>query len=168
VVRLIGGTHFLELTATQALGDHQMKVSSRLLAYRIMKYFYPSPIPGIAFEDWERNGHQTPPYLSSSPSVHRFDLQPTDMLIFASDGLRDSMNLIPAADRWDIIMSLANGEEHDQLGHARICAGYGENTAELLIKNVLFGNDALKMAKELADLERDDISVVVVDLGRER
>ncbi|KAJ6624121.1 phosphatase 2C-like domain-containing protein [Mycena sp. CBHHK59/15] len=148
-----------------------LKVQSRRLAARIMFYLYPSPIPAVAFEDWDRNGHLTPPYLSSSPAIRRHDLLPGDMLIFASDGLRDSMHHIPAADRWDIIISLANGEDHEQIGHACIRPEDGDNAAELLIKNVLFGNDPNKMAKELADRARnkfslrDDISVVVVDLG---
>ncbi|KAJ6622037.1 phosphatase 2C-like domain-containing protein [Mycena sp. CBHHK59/15] len=163
---IVQGDRVLGLLAvTRALGDHQLKVRSRLLADRILSYLYPSPIPPVAFEDWDRNGHLTPPYLSSSPTVRRHDLLPSDMLIFASDGLRDSMDRIPAADRWDIIISLANGEDHERLGHARIRPGYGDNAAELLIKNVLFGHDANKMAKELADPARDDISVVVVDLG---
>ncbi|KAJ6584286.1 phosphatase 2C-like domain-containing protein [Mycena sp. CBHHK59/15] len=153
------------LAVTRALGDHQLKVQSRPLASRIMLYLYPSPIPTVAFEDWDRNGHLTPPYLSSSPAIRRHDLLPGDMLIFASDGLRDSLDRIPAADRWDIIISLANGEDHEQLGHACIRPEDGDNAAELLIKNVLFGHDANKMAKELADPARDDISVVVVDLG---
>ncbi|KAJ7865465.1 phosphatase 2C-like domain-containing protein [Mycena olivaceomarginata] len=153
------------LAVTRALGDHQLKVRSRFLADRILSYFYPSPIPPVAFQDWNRHGHLTPPYLSSSPSIQRYDLLPGDILVFASDGLRDSMDRVPPADRWDIIMALANGEDDERLGHQRIrpeCAG---NTAELLIKNVLFGNDVVKMAKELADPARDDISVVVVDLG---
>lgn len=86
------------------------------------------------------------------------------MLIFASDGLRDSMYPIPESDQWDIIMSLANGGEREELGHTRIQPEFGDNTAELLIKNVLFGTDTEKMAKRLTK-RGDDISVVVVDLG---
>ncbi|KAJ7191917.1 phosphatase 2C-like domain-containing protein [Mycena pura] len=153
------------LAVTRALGDHQMKVQSQPLSRRIMKYFYPSPIPTDAFEAMDANGQHTPPYLSSTPTVRRYELLPQDMLIFASDGLRDSMYKIPADDRWDILMALANGEEHEQLGHACIRAGAGDNGAELLIKNVLWGQDPDKMAKELAVAYRDDISVVIVDLG---
>ncbi|KAJ7466170.1 phosphatase 2C-like domain-containing protein [Mycena galericulata] len=154
------------LAVTRALGDHQLKVRSRFLADRILSYFYPSPIPPVAFEDWDHRGHLTPPYLSSSPSIQRYDLQPGDMLVFASDGLRDSMDpRVPPADRWDVIMSLANGKDDERLGHERIRPECAVNTAELLIKNVLFGTDVVKMNKELADLTRDDISVVIVDLG---
>jgi pyruvate dehydrogenase phosphatase len=116
---------------TQALGDHQLKARSRLPATRVLPYFYPSPIPLIFFEHWVRDGHQTPPYLSASPSVRRYDLLPGDMLVFASNGLRDSMNRIPAADRWDVIMALANGEHPEQLGHACILPGSADNAAEL-------------------------------------
>ncbi|KAJ7898389.1 phosphatase 2C-like domain-containing protein [Mycena leptocephala] len=165
--QLVQGNRVLGLLAvTRALGDHQLKARSRLLATRVLPYFYPSSIPLIFFEHWVRDGHQTAPYLSASPSVRRYDLLPGDMLIFASDGLRDSMNRIPAADRWDIIMALANGEHPEQLGHA--CIGSADNAAELVIKNALFGQDTDKMAKELADPDRDDISVVVVDLGWEK
>ncbi|KAJ6524262.1 phosphatase 2C-like domain-containing protein [Mycena vulgaris] len=153
------------LAVTRALGDHQLKVRSLLLADRILSYLYPSPIPPVAFEDWKSNGHLTPPYLSSSPSIQRYDLLPGDMLVFASDGLRDSMDRVPPADRWDIIMSIASGQDDERLGHERFRPECAANIAELLIKNVLFGNDAAKMAKELADRDRDDISVVIVDLG---
>ncbi|KAJ7870000.1 phosphatase 2C-like domain-containing protein [Mycena leptocephala] len=167
--QLVQGNRVLGLLAvTRALGDHQLKAHSRLLVTRVLQYFYLSPILPISFEHWERDGHQTPPYLSASPSVRRYDLLPGDMLMFASDGLRDSMNCIPAADRWDIIMSLVNGENPEQLGHACILPGSGVNEAELVIKNALFGQDTDKMAKELADPDRDDISVVVVDLGWEK
>ncbi|KAJ6524250.1 phosphatase 2C-like domain-containing protein [Mycena vulgaris] len=155
------------LAVTRALGDHQLKVKSRLLASRIMPCYYPSPVMEVCFEEWVENGNSTPPYLLSTPVVQRHDLLPGDVLIFASDGLRDSMDHIPAAagDSWDIIMSLANGEEHEGLGHTRIEPVDGDNPAELLIENVLFGQDADKRVKELADSQRDDISVVVVDLG---
>ncbi|KAJ6606691.1 phosphatase 2C-like domain-containing protein [Mycena sp. CBHHK59/15] len=152
------------LAVTRALGDHQLKVQLRRLASRIMFYLYPSPTPVTCFEEWDQNGNLTPPYLSSSPTIRRHDLLPGDMLIFASDGLRDSMDHIPEADRWGIIMSLANGEDHEQLGHACIQPEDGDNLAELLIKNVLCGTDPNKMAKEL-NCARDDISIVIVNLG---
>ncbi|KAJ7275101.1 phosphatase 2C-like domain-containing protein [Mycena rebaudengoi] len=152
------------LAVTRALGDHQLKVESRPLARRIMSYLYPSPMANDSFEKWERDNNNSPPYLSSSPAVRRHDLLPGDMLVFTSDGLPDSMyNSIPAADRWDIIISLANGEDHEKLGHACIQPEDGDNVAERVIKNVLFGQDADKRATQLA-AALDDISVVVVDL----
>lgn len=159
---------YARLTINQALGDHQLKVQSRFFADRILSYFYPSPIPLDAFEDWELNGNSTPPYLSSLPTVKRHDLLPGDTLVFASDGLPDSMTrtltpIVPA-ERWDVLMSLAHGEHDERLGHERIAYQSGANTAELLIKNALFGTDEVKMAKELEDPLRDDISVVVVHL----
>ncbi|KAJ7612835.1 phosphatase 2C-like domain-containing protein, partial [Mycena polygramma] len=90
---IYNGSHVLGLLAvTRALGDHQMKVQSRSLSHRIMQYFYPSPIPDDGYERMDKNNnHNTPPYLSATPTVHRYDLQPNDILVFASDGLRDSM-----------------------------------------------------------------------------
>ncbi|KAJ7658280.1 phosphatase 2C-like domain-containing protein [Mycena polygramma] len=146
------------------LGDHQMKVHSRALSQRIMRYFYPSPIPHDAFEAMDKNNHNTPPYLSATPTVHRYDLQANDILVFASDGLRDPIHWIPAEDRWDIIMAPVNGKENEQLGHACIKLDDGDNPAEVLIKNTLFGLNAEKTANEF-DADRDDISVVIVDLG---
>ncbi|KAJ7509253.1 hypothetical protein B0H11DRAFT_2216951 [Mycena galericulata] len=55
------------LAVTRALSDRQLKVQSRFLADRILSYFYPSPILPVAFQDWDRHGHLTPPYLLSSP-----------------------------------------------------------------------------------------------------
>ncbi|KAJ7454492.1 phosphatase 2C-like domain-containing protein [Mycena latifolia] len=160
------------LAVTRALGNHQLKVRSRALASRILAYLYPSPVPTMCWGKWDKLGNVTPPYLSATPVVQRHDLLPGDMLIFASDGLRDSMARIPAADgwdcipeadRWDIIMSVAHGEEHPGLGHAYIQSGHRDNAAELLIENVLWGHDAEKKAMKLADPYRDDISVVIVN-----
>ncbi|KAJ7731005.1 phosphatase 2C-like domain-containing protein [Mycena maculata] len=166
------------LAVTRALGDHQMKVQERALATKILAYFYPGPVPSACWAEWDAVGNVTPPYLSACPVVRRHDLLKGDILVFASDGLRDSMNRIstaegiwdsiPAADQWDVIMSLANGEEHQRLGHDCITPEHtkdGDNSASLLIKNVLWGQDAEKKARKLADPYRDDISVVIVDLG---
>ncbi|KAJ7154125.1 hypothetical protein C8R46DRAFT_1041872 [Mycena filopes] len=154
------------LAVTRALGDHQMKVRSRRLATVILKAIYPSPIPQDCFQEWVVNGNNTPPYLSCTPAIRRFDVLPSDVLIFASDGLPDSMDQVPVAERWNVLMALVNGESREQqLGYGRIQASFDDNPAELLIKNSLFGDDTDKMAKELADSDRDDISVVVVDLG---
>ncbi|KAF7341100.1 PPM-type phosphatase domain-containing protein [Mycena venus] len=117
--------------------------------------------------DWKKNGHQSPPYcVSLSPCVRRYDLLHGDMLKFASDGFRDWMDGIPAENRLNIIMSLANEKEPQKLGHACIRPEFENNAAELLIKMFFFfGQDSEKMAKELPDSERDDISVVIVDFG---
>ncbi|KAJ7173733.1 phosphatase 2C-like domain-containing protein [Mycena filopes] len=143
------------LRVTRALGDHQLKVQSRLLAKRILGYFYPSIVPPAQFEVWDRNRNLTPPYLSSTPIVARYDLLPGDMLVFASDGLRDALWPLPAGARWDVIIALLDNKDHDKLTHP----------PEVLIKNVLFGTDATKMANQLVNAALDDISVVVVDLG---
>ncbi|KAK7048540.1 PPM-type phosphatase domain-containing protein [Favolaschia claudopus] len=154
------------LAVTRALGNHQLKVQSQPLARRIMPYFYPSPVCTDTFEACDHNGHHTPPYMSSTPTIHRYDLLPGDVLVFASDGLADSMYYhVAREDRWDVIMSLVSGEDDERLGWKAIRPEGPTNIAELLIKNTLFGVNAEKMAEELADPGRDDVSVVVVDLA---
>jgi hypothetical protein len=90
------------------------------------------------------------------------------MFLFASDGLQDGLR-VPDAQKFDIILALANGE-HDigvarALGHACVAAREGDNVAQRVIENVLFGSDAKKRARELDKRTyRDDISLVVVTL----
>lgn len=86
------------LAVTRALGDHQLKVKSRPFAQRILAYAYPSLVPSGNWKEYDERGNVTPPYLSARPVVQQYDLVPGDMLIFASDDLRDSMNRIPAKD----------------------------------------------------------------------
>ncbi|KAJ7440674.1 hypothetical protein B0H11DRAFT_2252817 [Mycena galericulata] len=123
------------LAVTRALSDRQLKVQSRFLADRILSYFYPSPILPVAFQDWDRHGHLTPPYLLSSPFpsggmtsylVTFWYLPPTASVIRWIAG-------VPPADRWDIIMSLANGED-ERLGHERIRPEHAANTADFSSK----------------------------------
>nr|GAT45097.1 predicted protein [Mycena chlorophos] len=152
------------LSVTRALGDHQLKVQLPL-ASRVMYWAYPSPIIPAMFDEWKKNGNFSPPYLSSTPTVRRFDLLPGDTIVFASDGLADSMyGRVDAEHRWDVIMALLSGRDHDKLGHKIFKPEQEMNKAELLIRNVLFGVDEAKMVEELLDRDRDDISVVVVDV----
>ncbi|KAJ6585637.1 phosphatase 2C-like domain-containing protein, partial [Mycena capillaripes] len=156
----------LRVTRGQIMtGDHQLKVQSRALVERILGYFYPSRVALATFGIWDRNRNLTPPYLSSTPTVARYDLLPGDMLVFASDSLCDALWLIPAAERWEIIMSLVSGKDHEKLSDRCIQPVLADNPAELLVKNVLFGTDVTKMANQLVNPALDDISVVVVDLG---
>ncbi|KAJ6553863.1 phosphatase 2C-like domain-containing protein [Mycena sp. CBHHK59/15] len=149
------------LAVTRALGDHQLK-APRLLASRVLMYFYPSPIPPLMFEKWERDGQRTPPYLSSSPTIVSHDISPGDVFVLASDGLRDSLKA-PDEDKLDVIIALATGGDHAQLTHRCIPAKDTDNIAERVIQNTLFGTDPEKMAMQLdKTCVRDDISVVVV------
>ena len=100
------------------------------------------------------------PYMSNVPDIQCHELDKGDMLVFASDGLKDSLPLPMTDDeRWDILISFANGVFDSRLGHE--CVSDGENLAEILIKNALFGKDLEKMEKEMHAV-RDDISVVIV------
>ncbi|KAF7294373.1 PPM-type phosphatase domain-containing protein [Mycena chlorophos] len=152
------------LSVTRALGDHQLKVELPL-ASGVMMWVYPSPIIPVMFDEWKKNGNLSPPYLSSTPTVRRFDLLPGDTIVFASDGLADSMyGRVDAEHRWDVIMALLSGRDHDKLGHKIFKPEQEMNKAELLIRNVLFGVDEAKMVEEMLDRQRDDISVVVVEV----
>ncbi|KAF7332439.1 PPM-type phosphatase domain-containing protein [Mycena kentingensis (nom. inval.)] len=151
------------ICVTRAFGDHQLKVELPF-AERILKLIYPPAVPPTFFDVWRQNGNLTPPYISSIPTVRKFDLQPGDQLVFASDGLSDSMDWVDQKDRWEVIMSLLDGKDDARLGHQRLPAGDDDNRAESLIWNVLFGSDEEKKAKE-SGRRRDDISVVVVDVA---
>ena len=156
-----------------------MKVGLRL-ATRVLSYAYPSYLGTNNIEDWQRRGHLHPPYISSTPSIRRRTLLPSDLLVFASDGLRLALEAVPAEDaRTQSMIALAGPELSNaapvlmrlgtHLGHDFIDpSGDGPNIADRLIKNALFGADAGKMAAELAltsgDMTRyrDDISVVAL------
>ncbi|KAJ7070131.1 phosphatase 2C-like domain-containing protein [Mycena amicta] len=166
---LVGRSVLNVLNVTRSLGDHLLKVDLTF-AHRILCWFRPSPVGKEKFQRWWDNGNLTPPYLSCIPTVRKFDLLPGDILVFASDGLADSMaeaNPLVWSDPndcWEVIMPLLIGQDDDRVGH-RCFRPKGEfNQAELLIRNVLFGDDKAKMSKVLMDRWRDDISVVVVEV----
>ncbi|KAL1698494.1 phosphatase 2C-like domain-containing protein [Schizophyllum commune] len=167
------------LAITRALGDFQMKVGLRL-ATRVLSYAYPSYLGTNNIEDWQRRGHLHPPYISSTPTVHRRTLLPGDLLVFASDGLRMALEAVPTEDaRTQSMIALAGPELsdaapvltrlRDHLGHDLIPPGGDDsNIANRLVRNALFGVDAGKMVAELALTSddstryRDDISVVAL------
>nr|GAT43582.1 predicted protein [Mycena chlorophos] len=157
------------LSVTRALGDHLMKTDMDF-AWRILCWFNPCPFPPFLWQQWKENGNFTPPYLSSTPSVRKFDLRAGDRLVFASDGLANSMadalDWPDANACWDIIMPLLIGVDDERLGHRsfRPDASRPYNKAELLIRNVLFGDDSVKMSQVMMNRKRDDISVIVVDI----
>ncbi|TRM55783.1 phosphatase 2C-like domain-containing protein [Schizophyllum amplum] len=170
-----------QLTITRALGDYQLKVNNDL-AGKVLSYAYPSYIGVEDIEDWKKRGHVNPPYLSLTPTLQRHALLPGDLLVFASDGLRDALRSLQAEDKKarsvlvlagagtsDVASPLASLAE--QLGHDLQPLGVGDNIADLVIRNALFGTDKKKMAAELAlvngdpERYRDDISVIVLSCG---
>ncbi|KAJ7637177.1 hypothetical protein FB45DRAFT_1139684 [Roridomyces roridus] len=140
----------------------------QLFVKRVLGYFYRSPYPPSVYQEWVLRRNTTPPYISSTPSVQRYELLPGDILVLASDGLPDSMTVtqspIPPAERWDVLMSLVGRRHDERLDHERIPSDSSYNPAELLIRNSLFGKDEAKMVKELDDTGRDDISVVFMEI----
>ncbi|KAF9025098.1 protein serine/threonine phosphatase 2C [Hymenopellis radicata] len=129
------------LSVTRALGDFQLKapfsVGSRGLAW-----LYRAP------------------RAACTPDIQCHELLPGDMLVLGSDGLRDALPPPLTPDQcWDIIISLANGVSDRRVEHE--CISGGDNAAETLIKNILFGTDIEKMKVTLTR-ERDDISAVIV------
>ncbi|KAL1667304.1 phosphatase 2C-like domain-containing protein, partial [Schizophyllum commune] len=176
------GRTMRQLGLTRALGDYQMKTDFKF-AFKFLGYVYPSPIIGQQFEFWKERGleHYHPPYISNVPTVQHHLLLPGDRLVLASDGLRNALTshgvedekvpssimTLAAANASDIAASLQTLS--DRLGHDFLPFEAGENMADLVIRNALFGTSESKMAEELAlvddnldHLYRDDISVVVV------
>ncbi|KAJ7506479.1 phosphatase 2C-like domain-containing protein [Mycena galericulata] len=146
------------LRVTRSLGDHQLKVPL-LMASRVMPYFYPSLMTPT---DFETLSSYTPPYISSTAAVRRHCVAPGDLFLLASDGLRD---ILPFSDaeKFPILLALANGEADTRLGHECITTHDGDNLAARVIENVLFGTDPEKKAKALNHAaDRDDVSLVVL------
>ena len=130
---------------------------------------------------WTHQKH-TPPYISSTPSVMHFSLEKGDVLVFCSDGLRSSLKGQGVTDQdvGNTIVSLAGVDLLDAeallsyekaIGHSFIPSADINNIADRVIRNILFGLDDHRMAKEtmttmnnIADYLRDDMSVVVVEI----
>ena len=139
------------------------------------------PIPPFVTDRWAQQAH-TPPYISSTPSVMHFSIEKGDMLVFCSDGLRSSLTAqgVPDHDVGNTIMSLAGVDLLDTeallsyektIGHSFIPSADINNIADRVIRNVLFGLDDHRMAKEPmatmnspSDRLQDDMSVVVVKI----
>ncbi|KAJ6607111.1 phosphatase 2C-like domain-containing protein, partial [Mycena sp. CBHHK59/15] len=146
------------LRVTRSLGDHQLKAPFSM-ASRVLQYFPPRHILPDNFKKWKP---YTPPYISSTPAIRHHAVAPGDLLLFASDGLRD---VLPVSDteRFPILIALANGEVDARLGHECIPVRSDDNVAERVIKNALFGTDADKRNHELDhETFRDDISLVIL------
>ena len=130
---------------------------------------------------WAQQKH-TPPYLSSTPSVMHFSFEKGDMLVFCSDGLRSALTEqgVPDQDVGNTIVSLAGMDFLDAeallpyekaIGHSFIHSADMTNIADRMIRNVLFGLDDHRMAKEtMATMNepsenlQDDMSVVAVEI----
>ena len=148
---------------------------------RVLSMMWGRPIRLEATERWAQQTH-TPPYISSTPSVMHFSFEKGDMLAFCSDGLRSSLKAqgVPDEDVGNTIISLAGVDLLDAeallsyekaIGHSFIPSADINNIADRVIRNILFGLDDPRMAKEtmatmnsLADYLRDDMSVVVVEI----
>ncbi len=159
-----------------AFGDFELKVAPDYVSNILIPAVLPTPIPPPFVAEWAEN-NTTGPYLSAKPSVTRFSLQKGDIIVFASDGLGDSpvLTSFSAVEKHQLFVDLAAGRDemdewHDRVGHQFIKASFGDNNAERVIKNVLFGTDEVRAAKELV-LEvpesnhiQDDITVIVVEV----
>jgi pyruvate dehydrogenase phosphatase len=142
------------------------------------------PIFPETMNQWIHQKH-TPPYISSTPSVKHFSFEKGDMLVFCSDGLGSALKEqgVPDQDVGNTIISLAGVDLLDAesllsyekaIGHSFIPSSDINNISDRVIRNVLFGLDDHRMAKEtmatmnrqnsVPNYLRDDISVVVVEI----
>ncbi len=130
------------------------------MAARGLQWVYPPLVGYQEVEAWAAKGHVSPPYMSRTPEIRHADILEDDLLIFATDGLRDALPLELQADDWDIILGLLHGSADPRLGHQCVSSS---NVADGLVQNVLFGSDEEKMKEVInGPAYRDDISVVVV------
>ncbi|KAF8511671.1 phosphatase 2C-like domain-containing protein [Hysterangium stoloniferum] len=168
-----------QLGVTQALGDAILKVPIDLAS--VLSTMWGCPIPPKVTDRWAQQKH-TPPYISSTPSVKHFSIKKGDILVFCSDGLRSSLKEqgVPDEDVGNMIVSLAGMDLVDaeamlfyekSIGHSFIPSANINNLADGVIRNILFGLDNDRMAKETmammnskSDHLRDDMSVVVVHI----
>ena len=163
-----------------ALGNTILKVPLDLA--RVLSLMWGSPIFPSETAVWVAQEKHTPPYISSTPSVTHFLVQNGDILVFVSDGMRSSLTEegVPDEDVGKIVVSLAgmdvlNTEAlsscEKAIGRSFIPSTEIQNVGDGMIRNVLFGMDDDRMAKEtMATMDtsfplRDDISVVTVHIA---
>jgi pyruvate dehydrogenase phosphatase len=161
-----------------ALGDAILKVPIDLA--RVLRMMWGCQTPLEVIDRWAQQIH-SPPYISSTPSVMQFSIEKGDLLVFCSDGLRSPLmgHGVPEQDVGNTIISLAGVDLLDDeallsyekaIGHSFIPSADINNIADRVIRNVLFGLDNHRMAKEtmatMNDTEylRDDMSVLVVEI----
>ena len=125
---------------------------------RVLSMMWECPIFPEVIDQWAQQKH-TPPYISSTPSVKLFSIEKGDVLVFCSDGLRSSIKGqgVPDQDVANTIISLAGVDFLDaetllsyekSIGHSFIPSADINNIADRVIRNVLFGLDNHRMAKE--------------------
>ncbi|KAL1744585.1 phosphatase 2C-like domain-containing protein [Schizophyllum fasciatum] len=155
-----------QLSVTRSLGDFALK-TDYCLAPTIIRHARPVGALTYPFHAWGENPNVwTPPYISSTPTVARHALQPGDVVLFASDGLRAALKCVEEKEKTTVMAALACGVPLDSaFRHACIRPREGNNDADRVIRNVLFGTDKEKMLEEVQPLAgrlRDDISVLLV------
>ncbi|KAF9063667.1 phosphatase 2C-like domain-containing protein [Rhodocollybia butyracea] len=156
------------LGVTRALGDYLLKVPFTL-SLRILTWIYRSPIPPFELDKLNKE-FKTPPYLSSSATVHHRPLHEGDVLVLFSDGLADRLASFDETEKHSLVLSLANADRvpmanettwAETFGHDFILPEPEDCPAERVIKNICFGT-SLEKKTEVVLKEWDDISVVVV------
>ncbi|KAK4702023.1 pyruvate dehydrogenase phosphatase, partial [Phenoliferia sp. Uapishka_3] len=166
------------IAVTRAFGDFFFKLDP-VFCRRILAEAHHCPVPIPMLEEWPRT-HNTPPYISNIPDVTHHSLSKGDIVVFASDGLGDASQLGAFAkhEKASLFVELTAGQPKEvwseKLGHDLMVKKDEGNTAVRLMKNVLFGTDQRKMARELAleippeatyPFVQDDISVICVEFG---
>ncbi|KAF8496902.1 phosphatase 2C-like domain-containing protein [Hysterangium stoloniferum] len=167
------------LGVTRALGDAILKVPIDLP--KVFRMMWGCPVHPDKTDRWGQQRH-TPPYISSTPSITHFSIQKGDILVFSSDGLRSSLTEkgVPDHEIGKMIVSITGMDLLDAealisyekaIGHSFIPSVDIDNVADRVIRNVLFGMDNHRMAREtMAKMNsrgqylRDDISLFVVHL----
>jgi pyruvate dehydrogenase phosphatase len=128
--------------------------------------------------------YTTPPYISCEPSVRHQSLSEGDIIFFLSDGMRrsDQLKDFSLEDRGQLLISLSGVEKgggldqwSNRIGHSFIPGCEGDNIAERVLYNVLFGEDDRKLAREVT-MEfldqpydprlQDDITVMVIEFPK--
>ena len=112
--------------------------------------------------------------MFSTPSFKHFSFGKGDILVFCSDGLRSSLKAqgVQDQDVGNTIASLAGMNSLDaEALWPFIPSADIDNIADRVIRDILFGLDDHRMAKETmatmnsySDRSRDDMSVVVVEI----
>lgn len=171
------------LPVTRALGDHRLKAPMDRVT-TVYKWARPVNGPFDRLTRWAAT-YKTPPYLSTNPTFKRMSLSPGDVIVMATDGLRniDALDDWGPSDKTNLFVSLAGAalnrppQTPDPMGKWETKIGHGflqelpegDNAAELVVRNVLFGQDQVKLARELTIESpvpgaccQDDITVLVV------
>ncbi|KZV88199.1 protein serine/threonine phosphatase 2C [Exidia glandulosa HHB12029] len=174
---------FGAISVTRALGDHLLKAPIELSA-KYYCYAHPMMVPPGEVKQWPGK-YKTPPYMSVQPSFQRIGLVPGDVIVFASDGLRNTWQTraLTASEQEQLFVGLCGyagrldnpvqdlGRWETKLGHRFLPMDQEEvNAADWMLMNVLFGGDDVKLARELtiefpeggSERWQDDITVISI------